>query len=458
MSKIAIAAVVCLTAAFFFGLGYQTGYDPPPPANYVPLPPVQPERELTGAAADVRDTLLIADPLERMKKLSTLLQGLEADAIPAVRDGFDAVFLDVSEMELRLLALWWARLEPQTAFRWSMVQWTGSSVMNEVIRAWAARDPESARGALLALTVSPGRYRSAAQALIQGWDESGQPGLGEFMRQLPAGADRQRVISVVTRRKVLRDGVEETTRWVEGLPEDQPPDRFKLQSYRRVASAITSLDPEQGAAWAEERGEGEYGDGLYRRVVSRWAEVDGEAAMNWLGTLPDGPRRGRGGARGLQALYQSQPRRGDGLDGESTDGALDRARPCPLRDDLVAHRYPRRDRDRRSVRSRDAEGRDPRADRPRMDGTRAGARQGVDRVQRHVGDGQGSGAHAAPAPEGPTTTAAGRRQRALGSVICLSRSALRGEPSSIAPVDSRLRISSARAVASAAGSASPLRR
>lgn len=291
MSKLATAVILCLTAALFFGLGYQTGYVPPPTLEFKPLPAQASQEELDEVARKVSETLLIADPLVRAEKLSQLLQGLGADSITAVRKGFDTVFLDIRDLELRLLAVWWTKLDPQSAFRWTTVNWTGSSMLVEVVRAWASRDPQAARAALPLVSTNPAHMRQCLMALAHGWDESGQPGLGEFMKSMNPGPERQRVIATITRRMILRDGVEKTTAWLESLPEDEPPDRFKLQSYRRVASAITSQDPQQGAQWATEHGAGKYGSGVYKRVAARWAKKDGAATMAWLSTLPEGSDR-----------------------------------------------------------------------------------------------------------------------------------------------------------------------
>ena len=288
MSKIAAVVVLCIAAAVAFGAGYWTGYVPPPALEFQPLPKQASDEELDAVAQRVAETLEISDPLERAEKLSALLQSLGADSITAVRKGYDTVFMDARELELRLLAVWWTRLDPQSAFRWTQVNWTASSMLTEVIRAWAARDPQAAKASLPLIVTNPSHRRVIFIALVHGWDESGQPGLGEFIKTMNPSAERQLVIATVTRRMVLRDGVEATTRWLEDLPEDEPPDRFKLQAYRRVASAITSMDPEQGAAWGTIHGAGKYGSGVYKRVATRWAYKNGLATMNWLSTLPEG--------------------------------------------------------------------------------------------------------------------------------------------------------------------------
>jgi hypothetical protein len=291
MSKIATAVILVLTAGLFFGIGYRTAYVPPPALEFQPLPQQASEEELDAVAQQVADTLAIVNPLERAEKLSALLQTLGADNITAVRRAFDTVFLDIRDLELRLLAVWWVEHDAESAFRWTQVNWTGSTMLVEVMRAWAARDPQAAKAALPLIATNPSHLHRCLMALAHGWDESGQPGLGEFIQSMSPGPNRQRVIATITRRMVLRDGIEKTTEWLVNLPEDEPPDRFKLQSYRRVASAIASVDALEAARWAEIHGQGKYGSGVYKRVVVRWAQKDGPAAMTWLSTLPDGEDR-----------------------------------------------------------------------------------------------------------------------------------------------------------------------
>ena len=144
MSKLSIAVLTSLGALLFFGLGYRVGFVPPPPREYRPLPLRVPPEELTGASAEIRDALQIADPIERMVVLGTLLKGLDAGSIPAVRDGYESVFIDLGASELRMLAQWWARLDPRSAFSWAQESFPATSVLADVVRAWAARDPRAA--------------------------------------------------------------------------------------------------------------------------------------------------------------------------------------------------------------------------------------------------------------------------------------------------------------------------
>jgi hypothetical protein len=168
-------------------------------------------------------------------------------------------------------------------------------VIRSVIRAWARRDPLAARNAL-GLVLDPVTRRACLDALVSGWEDSGQPGLIEYLHEMPPSIEQLRALAAVARRKVLRDGVEGAFAWVESLPEDRDDEvgRFKLQLFRRVASAAASVDLERAAAWALKHADGPNGDGLLGRVGNTWAMRDGAAAMTWLSGLPEGKTRDKG--------------------------------------------------------------------------------------------------------------------------------------------------------------------
>ena len=116
-----------------------------------------------------------------------------------------------------------------------------------MFRAWARTDPVAA---LKSSQVANPKARSIfREACLVGWEESGLPGLLEFVERLPVGAERQRAIQVVARRKVLRDGPQAAFEWAEDLPDSS--DAFKLNVLRRIASSAAQVDPMLAAKWAE---------------------------------------------------------------------------------------------------------------------------------------------------------------------------------------------------------------
>jgi hypothetical protein len=239
--------------------------------------------------ASVVGALSIDDALARAALLAALLEGLGPDAVSEVKIAWERNAENGRGdpgAELLLIVEWLARHDPEGAYAWLRVRGRQHStlVLRGLIRAWAARDPAAAREVISKRTT---RRDSSllTSALVEGWLESGLPGLEEYLIEMAPSNERQLGIAALARRLVLRDGIDAALRWVEALP-DEAPGRFKLQAYRRVASAVADIDPQRAARWAEKQLAGDFGDGLPRRVGVRWSGQDGEAAMTWLASLP----------------------------------------------------------------------------------------------------------------------------------------------------------------------------
>ncbi len=291
MSKPHLAVIAVLGAALALGVGFWAGLSQQPPRQ----PPSRSKTThadvvLLGVAAEVREILLNPDVLERADALARLFQKLGPESLEQVRDAYHSVFLDLGEIDLVLLAEWWARFDPEGALEWTQREWRAEhpAVVVQVFRAWGRIDAAAALQVAQSFPKASLR-RPYVNAVLAGWEESGQPGVFEYVERMQRGHDRQRAIYVVARRKVLRDGVEAAFRWAEELPDSE--DEFKLNVFRRVASSAAEVDPEAAAAWAERHQAGEHGLALPTRVADRWAKRDPEAAMRWLSTLPEGWNR-----------------------------------------------------------------------------------------------------------------------------------------------------------------------
>jgi len=249
--------------------------------------------KLWGDAAEIQQILLEPDALVRAEALAAELRSLAPLALDDVLSAYDTVFLDIGDFELELLAEWWARFDPEAAFAWSQKDWRASHpvVAQAVLRAWARSDPAAA----LRAAEQESRHsvrRAAVGAVLVGWEQGGAPGSFEYVQSLPAGHDRQRYLAFVARRKVLRDGVDAAIRWAESQPDE--PHEFKLNLFRRVASAAAQVEPLRAAAWAKQQLSGPFGNQLPQRVGTRWVIRQPEAAMEWFAELPEGTDRDTG--------------------------------------------------------------------------------------------------------------------------------------------------------------------
>lgn len=244
-----------------------------------------------GLRADLHAALIHPDLQERTTRVAALLAPLGPEALGDVRAAYDGVVLDVGDVELVLLLDWWAGFDPEPALAWAHSSGIGwhPAVISAAVRSWARRDPDAASRGLRDLAVDDRLMTAGLLGLVRGWEESGRPGLEEYLERTAGGDEASiRAIDALARGKVLRDGPEAGIAWAEGLPDrdDGSPSDFKVNAYRRVASAVVGVDPQRAAEWIAGLRGGKYSSGLLFRTATSWAEHDGEAAMRWLSTLP----------------------------------------------------------------------------------------------------------------------------------------------------------------------------
>ncbi|MEE3329058.1 MAG: hypothetical protein VX252_17090, partial [Myxococcota bacterium] len=221
---------------------------------------------------------------------------LGPDSLQEVLDAYNTVYFELGDFEFEMLATWWARFDPQAAFDYTRTYWEANSysVPQAVLRQWATQDPHAAMQATLMAGASPEVPDPFINAVITGWDESGHPGLYEFVYQLGPGFPRQRALMHLAQRQVRRNGVEATMDWAENLPSEGRNATLKLNAFRRVAAAAAQVDPQAATAFARKHYHSPYGGGVPSWVGRRWSFYEPEAAMLWLSTLPEGKNRDRG--------------------------------------------------------------------------------------------------------------------------------------------------------------------
>ena len=291
-SRLALIALVVLLVGV--GAGYWIAESRGPRAFARPARGPAPPGE---TAAAIRAALTDPDRLRGTAALAETLHAASPEALPEIRAAYDSIFLDTSEVEVALLAEWWAAFDPEGAFAWSQQSRVAyqAMVIHPILRVWARHDPDAARAALFRI-LDPVTRRSCLDALVSGWDESGEPGLLAFLRGIPPGVEALIALNPIARRRVLQDGPEGAFAWAEALPDDEPGNviEFKLQIFRRVASAAASVDAPKAAVWAAKHADGPHGAGLLGRVGNAWTMYDGPAAMAWLESLPPGASRDDG--------------------------------------------------------------------------------------------------------------------------------------------------------------------
>lgn len=252
------------------------------------LPDARPEGEV---ADRVLDALSEPDSIARVAALASLLTELGEPDVPEVVSAFEYAHPLLGDSEWMLLADWWTRIDDRAAYAWvlSNRDFKTPGVLRYVIAGMARRSPERALLALLTIR-SLEEQQSVFNEIIKVWYETDPDAALDHIVHLTPGADRQRAISTLVAFKTRRKGIPSTRKWAEGLSEDLP-DRFKLQTFRRVATELARIDPPAGRRWAEDHVGIQKGSGLYRRVAVMTVRDDPEGTLGWLQSLPAGEER-----------------------------------------------------------------------------------------------------------------------------------------------------------------------
>lgn len=263
--------------------------------------PVDSERagsERSGAersgAERIRASLREHDPFERAQRLAQTLSALGRGDRLDVRAILEDPHLETGLTEMMLLVRYWAGRDPAAAVDWTETRAPViyRAAANEVaLELYARAEPEAALRRI-ADTRSPflGLSRDVQlRAVVRGWIASETPGVEAYIRDLGIGIDRQLALEAYARTRIRSGERAELQRWAEALP-DEPP-RFKLAAMRQVGSELTIDDPAAGVEWCERHCDGPFGDSLRQLVATRWASVDGPAAMRWAAEAPEESRK-----------------------------------------------------------------------------------------------------------------------------------------------------------------------
>ncbi len=272
------------------GSEWSSGMDlPTPRSKAVPEPFVLP-----GLAGDVREVLLEPDTFLRTEQLARLFSELGPDALEDVRSAYDSVLLDTGDTELVLFGEWWAGFAPRDALDWTEANWNARQsipVIRGIMRAWGRTDPRFAIQAATMAAPNDAQRRLWVDYVLRGWDESVIDGALSYAKALGHGPERQWALTVLIRRRVMRDGPADVIAWAESLPDRDDDQTFKLNVYRRVAGAVAEVDTDLARAFVDRHMEGRYGHRLPERLGSRWVLREPEAAMAWAVSLPPGEAR-----------------------------------------------------------------------------------------------------------------------------------------------------------------------
>ena len=258
-------------------------------------------------AARVLEALSHPDSLERTAAVAGLLATLGPDAIPQVTEAYEYQRPVLGDSEWMLLADWWTRHDPKGAYAWAISDRDHKTpgVLRYVIAGMARTDPETALVSLVTLR-SKEQQSAAMDGIVRSWYLADPEALIAHLIDMKPGRDRQHALSILMALKVRREGMDAAIRWAEGLDEELP-DRFKLQAYRRLVTELALRDPDTAKAFAEKHAAASDGTNLHRRVTSILSRTDPEGTLVWLGQMPAGFDRDQAVERAYETWVALDP-------------------------------------------------------------------------------------------------------------------------------------------------------
>ncbi len=179
------------------------------------------------------------DPVTRSYRLSSFLRAFGPDDLPGVLEALDEkAVVGVTEDELELLMLAWARFDAAGAFDWAYRQkrpgWP-TLAPKAAMYAWGFHDPAGARNALETMGTR-GSNRALPSSFVSGWIRSRDiQGVTDYLISLPWGDERQTWTNWLVK-ELIEDGVDAVIDWANAVPEDAP-GNFKQIAFRVAASA-----------------------------------------------------------------------------------------------------------------------------------------------------------------------------------------------------------------------------
>lgn len=250
------------------------------------VPNAQAERSPTALAPDatLEQALAHGDQLERVERVAQILAAATPRDLVAIQGAIEAAPLPWGDIEYALFAGWWARFDPAAAmsYCYEEVQMRHPRAMGEVLRVWAATDPQAviASGWLASLSLDvAGLNPEFVDPAVVGWFESGKPGLGEWIDTLDSAAKTAGLFAFM-RMKTLHDGREPALEWALTAPYSPDMQRLLLAQGLNI---VARQEPELATKWIDIAAEkGVDVRTFAARIARGWANHDPAAAMDWI--------------------------------------------------------------------------------------------------------------------------------------------------------------------------------
>jgi hypothetical protein len=273
-----------------------------------------------------RSALAESDPFERSYGFSAFVRSMTEDQLPEAVEAFEAGRAWLSDDEMRLFMLAWARYDAAGAFE-QVDAWTEGNrerVQSAAVYAWAFHDPRAALEALNGIKSRFARTRLQTE-LVNGWSAGADKrGLGEWIASLPDGDAKQRYMGTLSR-GLLRDGPEELIAWAEAVPAE-PDANFKNLAVLKAMNTLAHKHRPRAVEWIDTHGDQTYAQNAAPVVVRHWSREDPKAALFWGLEFPDPNHRDRAVGYAFPAWLEREPEAAEAwLLAEAPSAALDSA-------------------------------------------------------------------------------------------------------------------------------------
>jgi hypothetical protein len=239
------------------------------------------------------------DEFSRARKLGELLPTLGPQGVPIVRqvlEQFASARIELGASDYELLMRYWALHDPEAASRYAYGMAPRGYRVGAIyatVRPWMQESPEEALTFLRDWGAEQGDYGAAVQiALVQGWYDSGKPGLPEYIHDLGPSFERQRALGAYLTAMIRARGPQEAVSWAEAVPEQ---DRaYQLEVFRVVGESLVPFDVEAAKRFCDAHCDGPNAQEVRAEIATRWAlngTGEGGAALEWLSTTPASDQR-----------------------------------------------------------------------------------------------------------------------------------------------------------------------
>lgn len=244
-----------------------------------------------SAPVSVAAALEEQDLLVRSGMLATALEVLEPGNLDDALAALSAERVGVTDQELRVFMLAWARFDAAGAFEWAAAQGSGWSrrLQEAAAYAWGFTDPQAALGVLETMPTEQRRGRARSpwmSALMDGWRVSGDlPGITAQLISMPPSRQRETLTTAVLA-QIKKQGLDPVIAWVEAIPLDAA-GGYKRLAFNRAAGVVAHADADRAARWYLAHQGQPYTEKSLPVIARRWIDHhDPPALFPWLAQLP----------------------------------------------------------------------------------------------------------------------------------------------------------------------------